>query len=277
MLKAVAKPFFGHGLGKFGPARWVLNLFLAILGMFKIKGTIEGCKLYLDSKTALNLATFADKKRPDLEIIKKYVRPGNIVIDLGANIGLHTIVAAKQAGGSGRVYAFEPDPRNFNSLKRNVSLNGLLNIIVERLGVSNINGERDFYLDKQDFTMHSLHNPPGAKRQQIKIKLVRLDDYFKNDSRIDFIKIDVEGAEYGAVSGMLSLLQKNKTVKLLTEFNPPSLQHAGTQPAAYLELLTKNGFKLYELDSLEHPVTSEDIKTLPDKYKDGYTNLLCMR
>jgi len=97
---------------------------------------------------------------------------------------------------------------------------------------------------------------------------------------IDFIKIDIEGAEKEAIQGMSSFLKKNKNVKVVSEFNPPLLKQGGIEPEEYLELLTGFGFKLYEVSEREKKIKPVDIPKFLEMYalsKKKYTNLLCVR
>jgi hypothetical protein len=117
-------------------------------------------------------------------------------------------------------------------------------------------------------------------RKSIKIDAIRLDDYFKNyKGRIDFIKMDIEGAEGLALEGMSNLLKKNKKVKIFTEFQPFGLATSGISPEKYLSLLLDRGYKLYQLDEQKQKIKpvniSKLVKTFTPK-KKNHANLLCL-
>lgn len=109
-----------------------------------------------------------------------------------------------------------------------------------------------------------------------------LDDYFKDyNGKINFIKIDIQGAEAAAVQGMSKLLKKNVSVKIVSEFWPAGLKRTGIEPIEYLRmLLLKHGFKLYEINEKKKKLDSVDITKLLETYtieKENHTNLLCIR
>ena len=90
--------------------------------------------------------------------------------------------------------------------------------------------------------MHRIYDSKHSKRA-IDIEALRLDDYFSDyDGKIDFIKMDIEGAELSAVQGMSSLLRKNRQVTIVTEFIPANIRGFGAEPEHYISLLTDSGF-----------------------------------
>ena len=116
-------------------------------------------------------------------------------------------------------------------------------------------------------------------RKSIEIEMIRLDDFFKAyTGKINFIKIDTQGADEAVVQGMHHLLEMNKEVKILTEFWPFGLKSFGTDPEQYLRLLIDNGFKLYNVDEEKKLIRPINIHDLLQSYtfeKRNYTNLLC--
>ena len=93
---------------------------------------IDGNKIFLDSKDTLHLSTKKIYEELGTEIVKKEVKEGDIVIDIGANIGYFTLLFAKLVGPAGKVYSFEPEPSNFSILKKNVKVNEYRNVILEK-------------------------------------------------------------------------------------------------------------------------------------------------
>lgn len=135
-------------------------------------------------------------------LFRERIRPGAIVFDVGANAGFFTLLASKLAGASGRVYAFEPLPRNLYYLERHVRLNDLANVTVEALAVAATSGEAHFRT--------AAHASMGglAEGGNLRVVTASLDDLIASDRipRPDFIKMDIEGAEGDALRGAADLL-----------------------------------------------------------------------
>ncbi|PKD21135.1 hypothetical protein APR41_12020 [Salegentibacter salinarum] len=132
------------------------------------------------------------------QIIKK----GDIIFDLGANIGLTTIHASKLTGKKGRVYAFEPMPTTFNILNENIRLNRIKNVLALNFGLSDKNKKGEIF--------PNLHINRGAasiyaanRIEGVEIDLKTLDSFISNNNidKVDFIKIDIEGAEVPMLKG----------------------------------------------------------------------------
>lgn len=151
-----------------------------------------------------------------------FLKPGGIFIDVGANIGLFSVVAAKKVGPSGYVYAFEPDDSQRALYLYNMLLNEINNYTVFDYAVSNKIGEDDFVISA-DGALSSFRetNHIAQKRQLVKnVKVITLN-YFKNMyalSKVDFIKIDVEGAEGEVLAGGYEFLTSDVPPVIMCEF-----------------------------------------------------------
>ena len=132
----------------------------------------------------------------------EHIRPGATVFDVGANAGFFTLLASKLVGDSGRVYAFEPLPRNLDFLERHVQLNELANVHVEALAIAATSGEAHFRIARHA-SMGGL-SEGGALR----VVTASLDDLIASGrvARPGFIKMDIEGAESDALRGATELL-----------------------------------------------------------------------
>lgn len=176
---------------------------------------------------------------------RRFLRPGMRVVDIGANVGYHTVRFAKLVGKDGRVFAFEPAPSNFEILKRNVRRRGLANVVLERKAVSEVTGTVPFYLGRNELA-HSLGR---VGDQTVLVESVRLDDYFRKDEKLDLVKIDVEGAEPSVLRGMQSLLAGGRVKAMILEFHPALLRLAGSAetPVELLRNLDAWGFDVYQI------------------------------
>jgi FkbM family methyltransferase len=210
------------------------------------------------------------------------LRRGDTVLDIGANVGYYTVIAAKLVGESGRVYAFDPDPSSFSLLKRNVRLNGLQNVVLEQKAVSNESGSIRLYLADENKGDHRIFETSEA-RQFVEVEAVTLDEYFEDYAgRIDFVKIDTQGAEAAIVEGMRGLLEKNPEVVMAVEFDPSALDAFGYEAAAFLDGLGNSGFRFYDLGewSMVGPLKKVAAAALLRRFtveNEQFTNLLLTR
>lgn len=276
--QAVRSVFDGCGICKIYPFRSLNNRILKYIKSDFI--VIGGHKMFLDSEDSLGLSTGSNYEEFETELIKKGVKSGDTVLDIGANIGLYTLIFASLVGESGKVFAFEPDPQNFLLLQKNVEINGYKNVILINKAVANNNGKLKLYLCDENRGDHRIYDSHDG-RESIEIESVRLDDYFKDrGGKIDLIKMDIQGSEGGAVAGMSDLLNKNNNVKILTEFWPAGLIRSGTKPEEYLSSILKRGYKLFEINKKDKRLDPADVSKLLEIYtteKDNYTNLLCLK
>jgi FkbM family methyltransferase len=172
-----------------------------------------------------------------------------IVLDIGANLGYYSLVAANKAK-KGMVYAFEPSPHNRKSLKENLELNQVKNITILPWAVSNESGETKFYQSGQDNSgMSALVKPENFSGQSLKVHAISLDEWLEITplKKIDLIKMDIEGAEFRALLGMKQLLQKYQPI-LFIEIDAQLLRRFDTSPSAIHSRLNTYGYKAYTIN-----------------------------
>lgn len=284
LLLKVARTLSGKGLGKI-PGIWQLyRLAYKILQPKRIISiTCQGNKMYVDGRDKNIVPDLLSKgayEPFETELFKKSLKKGEVVLDIGAHIGYYTLIAAKIVGDEGKVFAFEPAPDNYALLEKNVNVNGYRNVILEQKATSDKTGKLKLYLTGNNTAMHRIY-PSRYSVNSIEIDTIRLDDYFEDYSgKIDMIKIDVEGAEWSVFQGMPQILQKNRKLRIFTEFNPGSIREFGGKPEEYLKLFLDQGFKLYHINEKEENVEPISIPELLQMYTPGsrwLTNLLCVR
>ena len=264
----------GHGIGNL-PIISDLNA-KAIKRLKNEFVIIDGDKIFLDEKDSLLLSINKIYEKNETNFVKDSVNKGDLVIDIGANIGYYTLMFAKLVGDTGKIYAFEPDPKNFSILEKNIQVNGYNNIILEKKAVSNKLGKSTLYMNENS-AGSSMHKPNNVVNQ-IYVDLITLDSYFEvNAITPDFIKIDIEGYELNALKGMESILQSSDKTKIMIEYNPLTKKEFNSDPMDNLTFLSELGFKFKDLNSsVQTFLTFEDIKQEYENSKK-LTNFICIK
>jgi len=249
---------------------------------------VDGHKVFLSDGHAPSLAfvgaVLQDQYEPEVRgLLVSIIRPGMVVLDVGAHIGHYTLLAARLVGPSGHVYAFEAEPENYAILTKNVELNGYTNVTCIPKAVSDRTGTLTLYVDPQGNDRHSIIEDSQAPIHLTKcvVSTVTLDEYASSEGwpRIDVIKMDIEGAEPLALAGMSAILNRSDLIHLLIEFAPEILRRSGTGPLELLTQLRRLGFTI---SVVEQDMTG-DVPNEPSSLwiseieKRGAINLLCRK
>lgn len=204
--------------------------------------------------------------------IQKAVKEGDRVIDIGANIGYFTVLLAKLVGPQGKVYAFEPDPRNFHLLQRTVERNGWSHVTVGQKAVSNKGGESLLY-QTREWTANAL--APGEHVSTVKVQVVNLDDFLSDEHDISFIKMDMDGSEPLAILGMAQLIQRSPNIRILTEYHPGNLKRYLTSPLDFIKIAEQHSLKLAAILDVDNGrLPNFDLTILEHLANDGCLDLL---
>jgi FkbM family methyltransferase len=165
-----------------------------------------------------------------VRLLRRVLRPGDVYVDAGANIGQLALVASRCVGPGGSVYAFEPQPRALERLRENVRLNDAANVTVVPKGCWDAVGTAALY----DFEGGAIDLPSMGRRPdrqvvgETAIETVRIDEVVPGPTRL--IKVDVEGAEWAALRGAERLLSGPEPPHLLVELNQKTSQAFGFHP-----------------------------------------------
>jgi FkbM family methyltransferase len=220
--------------------------------------------LYVDlADEVVTPAVVAKARREyEMDVYASLLQPGMTVIDVGANIGHYAIVAARRVG---RVYAFEPEPRNFQLLARNVAVNGLSNVVAEMKAVADRRESRCLYVSEYNLGSHSLapENAPDSRRR-IEVETVTIDEYHEQEMdgcRVDLLKVDTQGAETMIVNGACKLLS-GESIIVVMECWPFGLKRMGSSAAELVDQLGYLGFDLTIIDERNRSMTSLDPTSL---------------
>jgi FkbM family methyltransferase len=157
----------------------------------------------------------------EMRFVSRYLQPGMTVMDVGAHHGLYTLLTSKCVGVQGRVIAFEPSPRECKQLRRNVRLNLTSNVRIVPYAVGRERGLADLYVvEGAEDGCNSLRPPAVTSRtHSVRVEVVSLDEFVRDEKigRLDFIKLDAEGAELDVLRGTERLLQSVERPTFLVE------------------------------------------------------------
>jgi FkbM family methyltransferase len=182
------------------------------------------------------------------------LQAGDVLVDVGANIGYYPVIAADRVGPGGAILAFEPDPDNFRLLEANLRLNDCGHIVTAfQAGLADAAGAGRLYLSEDNAGDHQIFATGGVRRS-VAVALHHGADFLRQRlTRLDLLKVDVQGAEYGVMAGLLPLLlELPRLPRIIIELTPLSLRQAGSSGRALIELLATLGQPLWIIDHIEH-------------------------
>jgi FkbM family methyltransferase len=211
---------------------------------------------------------------PDiLKIIKDNVKEGDVVVDVGANIGQHTIFMTRFVGDSGFVYSFEPLLTNTDSIRKSLTLNNSTNAKVETMAVGEKNTRVKMYVPETANDRSSRELVGSVSDKYVEVEMITLDTYFK-EKKIDFIKIDTEGFESEVLSGAREIISKYMPTILL-EYAPKFYESRNVDGNNLLSNLIAQNYLLTDVSSgygeIDDVVTYTDFLT---KGGSGISNIL---
>jgi FkbM family methyltransferase len=196
----------------------------------------------------------------ELNLTRSYLMEGMNVVDVGANIGLYSILAAKVIGESGRVWAFEPSSETYECLVKNLSINNISSVIPNKLALSDITdskillqrpcgrGDAERYLVSDPGNPSPYHEHTADPGDSELVRITSMDSYMEEkhcNMRVDFIKVDVEGGEYAVLRGAQKLLRSNPDILLMFECAPALYLQAGYKVDDIFNFLRNLGFELF--------------------------------
>jgi FkbM family methyltransferase len=172
---------------------------------------------------------------------------GGVMMDVGANVGDYTAVAADRVGARGRVYAFEPAPENAQQLRTRFAL--VPHVTVVEAAVSDRAGVATFFLDRRDGTRHSLAPANvGKAGSAVTVRQVALDDFCGEVRNVDVIKIDAQGAELLIIRGAQQLIRRFRP-RITFELWPFGLRNLGADSDILLAEMEALGYGVWRLSA----------------------------
>lgn len=218
------------------------------LGNITIKHHYTGTKFKLDAFTHKGYWYHGkNREKVQMDIFNMIIKEGDTVFELGAHIGYISLYFSKLVGKNGKLYVFEPGANNLPYVRENISNSTFKNTTLVEKAVSDSNGTATFYLENITGQSNSLVKDyrvtkkiqtksfVDLKKNEVQVETIRLDDFVQANhiSRIDFIKIDIEGAEYMAIKGMTTILSQMK---------PTMMIEVTENHQALFDLLRENGY-----------------------------------
>jgi FkbM family methyltransferase len=185
-----------------------------------------------------------------LQVLQQFVRPGDTVLDIGAQLGYFSLHAARLVSPTGRVYCFEPDPRSFARLEHAIRLSRIDWIKSFQTALSAREGTMDFYLSPTLGWSTGVKNSHLEDLQQVSVRTSPLDLLVSQGeipSRMRLVKIDVEGFEMEVLRGMRNVLATSRPI-LVLEINVQMLHAQGTSPSEIVRFLESLEYDVSRID-----------------------------
>jgi FkbM family methyltransferase len=201
----------------------------------------------LDRLVVLWLHKLGGGESYPLSLWRRRCRPGAVVVDVGANLGLYALVASRAVGPGGRVVAFEADPENARLLALARRRNRAANLEVRAEAVGAAEGWAELYL-RPEHKGDSELAYRGGDRPSTRVPVTTLDASLAREPRVDLLKLDIQGAEALAIQGMERVLEASPRLAVFSEFWPRGLRRCGLEPEAYLDWWRRRGFAVRIID-----------------------------
>lgn len=211
--------------------------------------TKTGIKLYLDEtryldKSIIDYGYFEPKST---ELVKRIIKNDWVILDIGANIGYYTTLFSDLVGDHGKVYAFEPTLHYLEALRANVAVNNSSNVEIINTGLSDMESKSKIKIGDSSATMHWISE--AKERDTEIIELQTLDSFIekRSISRLDFIKIDIDGHEPRVFKGASKTLEKFRPV-ILFEISKKHYEHAGFSLTETYNEIIPSGYNCFTED-----------------------------
>ncbi len=202
----------------------------------------------------------------ETQLVCRYLHPGDCFLDAGANIGYFTVIAAARVGPGGRVFAFEPEPRNFALLQQNVALNGMqARVHCCEAALTDTTGTIELHLHPDNLGDHRVFAGAGA-RETVRVRGLGGAQYLGDRvAALKLVKVDTQGAELQVVRGLMPLLRRSgNELRMIVELTPYALRGAGGSGRVLIGALAALGLPLAIIDHVEHRLVPSSAAELAD-------------
>jgi len=202
----------------------------------------------------------------ETRLLCRYLEADDCFLDVGANIGYFTVIAAQRVGPGGQVFAFEPEPRNFSLLQTNLALNGLQQQVHARqAALAAVAGNLDLHLHPNNLGDHQVFASEPTREVVTVPALCGAEYLAKKVSSLNLVKIDTQGAEFQVVRGLMPLLRNSgRQLRMIVELTPFSLRGAGSTGTALVSLLAQLELPFAIIDHVKHQLLPCSVPELVD-------------
>ncbi len=211
--------------------------------------TRHGFSMALDVSEWLGRHVYAtgEYEGPTTTVFVDRISAGDTVVDVGANAGYFTCLAAVLTGTRGHVVSFEPFPQVSERLRSNVRLNRFSNVDLVNVALSNTTTEATLNLGPSHHLGVSSLAPLDGSTESIPVVVRTGDAMLASMERVDFIKVDVEGAEAAVLEGLAGTLKRWRP-DLVVEITPSYLQRFGSSVAVIERQISQLGYKMFQIE-----------------------------
>lgn len=211
---------------------------------------------------------------PDiLQVMKDYLRPGDTFVDIGGNIGWHSLFATSLVGEQGKVHTFEPLPKLNEQFKRSIKLNNFSKqVTLHSYGCSDVSGKAYLHINEKNIGGSSILDERYS--ETVEISTLPADEILRDLSEISLIKIDTEGFEIEVLRGLKTTLSQLKP-KLIIEFSPSFWTNQKIERSKeFFAILTFHDYSILDLENGYKPIVNTD--GWINEFNKLQTNLLCL-
>jgi FkbM family methyltransferase len=213
--------------------------------------------------------------RAERRFFEGAVTPGQVVVDVGANQGIFTLLFSRLVGPGGCVFALEPEPGLFGALDRNCRINAASNVTRVPAAAGQTRSKGVLHCSR--FNSGDNRLTDSLKGRSVAVEIVPLDEILPKE-QVSLVKIDVQGYELSVVKGMPAIMSRNPAIKVFFEYWPAGLGYAGSVPGELLEFFLGRGFSLFDLSGAGLRKLSADDVTRSTKTGDwSWRTLLAAR
>ena len=217
----------------------------------EIQVRVGGRRMVMDLRDRALARTLylSEDHEPELQALMRQMSlQGGVCLDVGANIGFHTVLMSQLVGPSDKVVAFEPEARNFRLLDLNLRLNGATNVTALRTAVGDRTGTCRLALNPKNYGDNRVADSGSMPWESREVPLTTVDEALADlpDGAVKFIKIDVQGYEWHVLQGMKATLDRNREAIVAIEIFPGALRQAGSSPGELMRSLRELGLSGWE-------------------------------
>lgn len=239
--------------------------------------TIHGVELLIDPSVdngvELSLFETGTYEKGTIQLLHKFLKPGSVFLDIGANIGLMSSIASKIVGAEGKVLSVEANPKTIEILQHNLALNHAGNVSIFPFALGSEKGTATLF-ENWNVNRGGASLLSQDQQEGIDVPVEKLDDIFEND-KIDLIKIDVEGFELEVLKGGIELLKKQLPV-LIIEVSEQRENEAGVSPKEIADFVRSLGnYKLYKQKGTKER-KSALVEITSDSELPKHDNVVCI-